>query len=148
MWANDDEQMREELVELNQRIAEMEQQRDLDALEFFNRHLADQLVLRRANGTVMGKYGQQGFMRALTAPSRFCGVRTEDIAVDLLGTRALVTLELVATSRVDGSTHRFCNIRMFSRSTSRWLLELWYDYEIAPPQAVSGRANIPGPYFS
>jgi hypothetical protein len=142
MGANDDE-MRQELVELNQRIAELEQRRDLDALEFFNQHLADQLVLRRANGAVMGKYGQQGFMRALTAPSRFSSVRTEEIAVDLLGTRALVTLDIVATSRVDGSTHRYCNIRMFSRTASRWLLEFWYDYEIETPEPVCGGAAVP-----
>jgi hypothetical protein len=141
MGANEDE-MRQELVELNQRIAEMEQRRDMDALEFFNRYLADQLVLRRANGVVMGKYGQQGFMRSLTAPSRFSGVRTEDIAVDLLGTRALVTLDVVATSRLDGSMRRYCNIRMFSRSPGAWLLEFWYDYEIAMPEPVGGTARL------
>lgn len=131
---NDDEQMRRELVTLNRRIDAMEQRRDLEALEFFNQHLAEQLVCRRANGTVMGKYGRQGFMRALTAPSRFAVVRSEAIDVNLLGTRALVTLEVITTSRV-GSEHRYCNVRMFSRSANRWLLELWYDYEIAGPQA-------------
>jgi hypothetical protein len=134
MWVNDDEQMRQELVALNQRIDEMEQRRDLEALEFFHQHLADQLVCRRANGAIMGKYGQQGFMRALTAPSRFAAVRSEDVDVNLLGTRALVTLELIATSRA-GNEHCYCNVRMFSRSANRWLLELWYDYEVGMRRA-------------
>src|SRR5688500_9245795 len=99
MWTNDDEQMRQELVELNQRIDTMELRRDLEALEFFNQHLAEQLVCRRADGVVMGKYGRQGCMRGLTAPSRFVAVRSEDMAVNLLGTRALVTLEVIVTTR-------------------------------------------------
>jgi hypothetical protein len=142
MWVNDDEQMRQELVTLSQRIDEMEQRRDLEALEFFNQHLANQLVCRRASGVVMGKYGQQGFMRALTAPSRFAAVRSADIDVNLLGTRALVTLEVIATSRA-GSEHRYCNVRMFSRIANRWLLELWYDYEIAtPPTECHGTVGV------
>jgi len=140
MWANEDEHMQQELVELNQRIGEMEQRRDLEALEFFNDHLAEQLVCRRANGMVMGKYGRQGFMRALTAPSQFAAVRSEDVAVSLLGTRALVTLEVIATCR-GGGEHRYCNVRMFSRGASRWLLELWYDYEVAAPTDMSGGTN-------
>jgi hypothetical protein len=136
---SEDEQMRQELVTLNQRIDAMEQRRDLEALEFFNQHLADQLVCRRASGIVMGKYGQQGFMRALTTPSRFAAVRSEAMDVNLLGTRALVTLEVIATSRVGGE-HRFCNIRMFSRGADGWLLELWFDYEISasPPEHAGG----------
>ena len=138
---NEDEQLRQELVALNQRIDAMEQCRDLEALEFFNQHLADQLVCRRASGTVMGKYGQRGFMRALTVPSRFAAVRSEAIDVNLLGTRALVTLEVIATGR-SGDEHRFCNIRMFSRHADRWLLELWYDYEITAAPPGRGRAGI------
>lgn len=138
--AEDEEQLREELVALNQRIDAMDQRRDLEALEFFNQHLAEQLVCRRASGTVMGKYGQQGFMRALTAPSRFAAVRSEAVDVDLLGSRALVTLELIATSRAGGE-QRFCNIRMFSRRADRWLLELWYDYEITAPPPDRGEVH-------
>jgi hypothetical protein len=142
MWTNEDEQMRQELVELNQRIGAMEQRRDLEALEFFNEHLAEQLVCQRADGRVMGKYGPQGFMRGLTAPSPFAAVRCEAVAVNLLGTRALVTLEVIATFR-RGGEQRYCHVRMFSRSASRWMLEFWYDYEVASqPARPPGTAGI------
>ncbi len=132
MLASEDEQMKRELVELNQRIARMEQKRDLEALDFFNLHLADHLVFRPARSVVMSKYGPRGFMSGLTAPSRFIRQCTEGITVDLLGIRALVTLVVVGVSRFDGSVQRRRNIRLFTRVADRWLLEFWYDQEMRP----------------
>ena len=49
------------LVELNTEIGAMEQKGGSEGLKFFETHLSDQLVFRRANGKVVGKSGTGGF---------------------------------------------------------------------------------------
>ncbi len=118
-----------ELMTLNERIGEMEQKRDEEAHKFFNSHLSDQLIFRRASGKVVGKSGPEGFLESLNKPNPFTSRRAEDISVTLLDDRALVTL-IVAGTRADGSEGRHRNIRLFSKSSNNWILELWYNYEI------------------
>lgn len=124
------ERMKQELVTINRRLAEMELRRDVPALEFFSAYLADQVVVRRASGAVLGKYGEQGFMRSLSAPSPFATLRVADIAVQLVGTRALVTVMVLGVLRADGSEHRWRSVRLFGRAPNAWQLELWHDTEI------------------
>jgi hypothetical protein len=119
------------LIELNKQIGEMEQQ-GVEALTFFNDRLSnqlifsDQLIFRRASGKVVGK---SEFLANLKN-NPFSSRRPEEISVTLLNDRALVTLIVIGTRVDDGSVHRYRNIRLFSRSAGRWVLELWYNYEI------------------
>jgi hypothetical protein len=46
------------------------------------------------------------------------------------GDRALVKLIVVGKRNDDGSVHLYRNIRLFSRSGDKWVLEFWYNYEI------------------
>jgi hypothetical protein len=116
------------LVELNQRIVQMEQQGE-SATAFFQKLLSDRFLFRRASGKVIGKSGPEGFLDGLKNNS-FKSRIPEDISVNLLEDRALVTLVIVAIRKDDGSTHRYRNIRLFSRTGDEWTLDFWYNYEI------------------
>jgi hypothetical protein len=129
MAINDAELTQQYLIDLNKRIGEMEQEQSAEAHKFFNAHLSDQLIFRRASGKVVGKYGPEGFLDSLKKPSSFASRVSEGISVALLNNRALVTLIVVGT-RADGSVGRYRNIRLFSRSGEDWILELWYNYEV------------------
>lgn len=99
------------LVELNQQIGQMEQQGE-EAKEFFQTHLSDQLIFRRASGKVVGKSGPEGFLEGLKN-NPFTSRVVEDISVRLMDDRALVTLIVVGTRKDDASIHRYRNIRLF-----------------------------------
>jgi uncharacterized protein DUF4440 len=129
MAINDVEWTKQTLVDLSKRIGEMEQEQGEDAHKFFNAHLSDQLIFRRASGKVVGKSEPEGFLDSLKKPSPFTSRVSEDISVVLIADRALVTL-IVVGARADGSVGRYRNIRLFSRSGDDWILELWYNYEI------------------
>jgi hypothetical protein len=66
---------------------------------------------------------------SLAKPNPFTSRKAEDISVNLLGDRALVTLIIVAT-KPDGSESRYRNIRLFQRSDKEWTLYFWYNYEL------------------
>jgi hypothetical protein len=53
------------LVELNQRIVQMEQQGE-SATAFFQKLLSDRFLFRRASGKVIGKSGPEGFLDGLS----------------------------------------------------------------------------------
>ena len=116
---------RDDLGALNERIGEMEQAGEA-AAEFFRALLADRLVFRRANGKIVGKNEPGGFLSSLPK-NPFSSRRAEEISVNQVGDRALVTLLVVATRADDGSVHRYRNIRLFGREHGEWILELWYD---------------------
>lgn len=118
-----------DLVELNHRIADMEQQGGDAAREFFAPLLSDRLVFRRVSGKTVGKSGAGGYLEGLDK-NPFSSRRSEDITVAEIGDRALVTLIIVAVRADDGSVHRYRNIRLFERRTNSWMLEFWYNYEI------------------
>jgi Domain of unknown function (DUF4440) len=117
------------LIELNNRIADMEQKQGAEALDFFKTHLSHQLIFRRASGKVVGKSEPGGFLDSLGKPGPFESLRAQEIAVTPLGDRALVTLIVVGT-RADGSVGRYRNVRLFSRSRNEWVIEFWYNYEL------------------
>ncbi|WP_027155904.1 nuclear transport factor 2 family protein [Mesorhizobium sp. WSM2561] len=120
------------LQSLNEKVAQMEEQRDDDAVQFFERHLSEQLVFRRTDGSVVGKRGAaepKSFMDTLTGPSPFLERRSQDIHVDVLGDRAVVRLIVVGTKR-DGSVHCYRNIRFWSHSGEDWQLDSWYNFEL------------------
>jgi hypothetical protein len=125
-----DEEERE-LVQLNEQFAAQEQ-RGEDARGFFQRHLSDQLVFRRADGSVVGKggtLGTKGFLESLSVESPFASRLAEDIAVTLRDGQALVTL-VVHTVKKDGTQGRYRNIRLFSKRGDDWVLDFWYNYDL------------------
>lgn len=117
---------KQQLTELNLKIAEMEQQRDKAAQKFFHDILSDQLVFRRANGKVVDK---TAFSAGLREPDPFVSRQAEDIDISSLDGRALVVL-VVRTTKQDGTKSRYRNIRLFSKQGTEWRLELWYNYEL------------------
>jgi hypothetical protein len=117
------------IVKLNREIIQMEQRRDSEAKQFFTRLLSDDLIFRRADGTVVGKQGPLGFITALDNHDQFKSRRTSDTEVTLFDRYALITL-VVAAVEQDDSVRRYRNIRLFSRLADQWLLEFWYNYEI------------------
>lgn len=129
MAINEVEAMKQQLVALNQSIGEMEQARDEEAHKFFQAHLSDHLVFRRASGKIVGKSEPEGFLDSLNRPRPFISLASEEISVTLIDDRALVTLIVVGT-RADGSVGRYRNIRLFSQAGNDWRLEFWYNYEI------------------
>jgi hypothetical protein len=118
----------QDLEELNREIGEMEQQ-GTAAFEYFNTLLSDQLIFRRASGKVVGKSEPGGFLDSLNK-NPFKSRVSENISVALQFDRVLVTLVVVGTRADDGSEHRYRNIRLFSRSADKWILEFWYNYEV------------------
>lgn len=113
------------LVEINHNIAKEENTRDEDARQFFEQLLSDELIFRRADGSVVGK---DGFIKNLEEKSAF--TRTaEDIAVTRCGNRALVTL-IVRTEQADGTPGRYRNVRVFFLVGNKWQLEVWYNYDL------------------
>jgi hypothetical protein len=114
---------------LNRRFAEMEQQGGREAIEFFGSHLSHELIFRRANGKVVGKFGREGFLEGLSS-NPFRSRAVEDVSVTQQGDHALVTLIIVGTRKDDQSIHRYRNIRLLSRSHDKWIVEFWFNYEI------------------
>jgi Domain of unknown function (DUF4440) len=118
-----------DLTDLNVKSVALEQAGGTEAHAFFEALLSDQLIFRRASGKVVGKTGDEGFLKGLNN-NPFKSREAEDVVVNVLDQRALVTLIVVATRKDDGSVHRFRNIRVFSRLQDHWILEVWYNYEI------------------
>jgi hypothetical protein len=120
---------RNDLIELNERIGEMEQASAENARTYFSDLLSDQLVFRRANGKTVGKSGEDGFLSTL-GKSPYWSRRAEDISVAPLGDRALVTLIVVGTLADKVTVQRYRNIRLFTRSAAGWVVEFWYNYDV------------------
>ena len=119
-----------DLIALNEEAVKLEQAGGADAHTFFEAHLSNQLLFRRASGKLVGK---EEFLAGLDQAGHFSSRRPEDIRLTQLDDRALVTLVVVGTRADDGSVHRYRNIRLFSRSGEKWVMELWYNFEIMGP---------------
>lgn len=117
-----------DLVALNQQIAIMEQTRGHAAQQFFAKVLSDKLLLRRANGKVIGK---ADFLQSLRAPSPFTQYDLAQLEVATrteAENRLMVTL-LARTEDRYGATRNFRHIRFFIHAAVGWKLEFWYVYE-------------------
>jgi hypothetical protein len=119
------DQVKAALRELNQQFGN-EEQRGEDGKPFFELHLSNRLLFRRASGKVVGK---TEFLGGL-ANNPFESRTTEEISVHVDGDRALVTLIVVGTLKADKSVHRYRNVRFFTQEGNRWLLDAWYNYEV------------------
>ena len=74
---------RQQIIRLNEQIAVMQQQRDVDATAWFRNVLPDQLVFRRVTGTVIDK---QVFLKSLGEPNPFTSRKAEEIKSGKKGT--------------------------------------------------------------
>ena len=120
--------MTSDLIELNQKIAVLEQQRGSTAQRFFTRLLSDKLLFRRANGKVVGK---EGFLHSLQAPSPFTQYSVEQMEIVQLAeveNRVMITL-LMRTEDHYAAARCFRHIRFFTQIKAGWRLEFWYVYE-------------------
>lgn len=120
--------METDLIGLNQQMAALEQQRGRPAQSLFTKLLSDQLLLRRANGKVIGK---ADFLQSLCAPSPFTQHSVEQLEIAQLAEvekRTMVTL-LMRTEDRYGAVRCFRHIRYFTRSAIGWRMEFWYVYE-------------------
>ena len=113
------------LIKLNKEIGEMEDQGER-ATEYFKTHLSDQLIFRRANGTIADKHD---FIEGLKADKRFKARVSDLVSVGIKGDRALITLMVVGTLK-DDSVHYYRNVRLFARVGEDWKMELWFNYEV------------------
>ena len=73
---------------------------------------------------VVGTFGPGGFLSTLDA-NPFQSRNLEDITVNPVDGRMLVTLIVVGTRKDDGSVHRYRNIRSFFRPRDEWIMEFW-----------------------
>lgn len=115
-------------VALNQQIALMEQIRGRMAQQFFTKVLSDKLLLRRANGKVIGK---ADFLKCLLTPSPFTRYDLTELEIapqPEAENRLLVTL-LTRTEDHYGAARNFRHIRFFIHAAAGWKLEFWYVYE-------------------
>ena len=121
----------EELITLNVNIADWEQRRDAESIRKLDEVMAQSLMFRRADGTVVDK---QTFLQALQNPAPFTDRGSEDVVVTVRGERALATLVVVGT-KPDGTVGRYRNVRFFLYREGRWQLVFWFNEELigAPP---------------
>ncbi len=117
-----------DLVVLNQHIAVMEQARGRTAQQFFTNVLSDKLLLRRANGKVIGK---ADFLQSLLAPSPFMqyDLAQLEVATQTEAENHLMVTLLARTEDRYGAARNFRHIRFFIHSAAGWKLEFWYVYE-------------------
>jgi hypothetical protein len=117
-----------DLATLNQDFAVMEQQRGRAAQHFFTKLLSDKLLLRRANGKVMGK---AEFLQSLQMLSPFTQYTIEQLEIAQVPDaqkRVMVTLVMQTEDRYT-IVRRFRHIRFFTQHPTGWRLEFWYVYE-------------------
>src|SRR5262249_36368939 len=107
MSENSTESTEHVLIKLNRVIGEMEDQGER-ATEYFKTHLSDQLISRRANGTIVNKHD---FIEDLKGDRRFKSRVSDLLSVSVKGDRALITLMVVGTLK-DDSVHYYRNVRL------------------------------------
>jgi hypothetical protein len=133
----DQDPIETELIQLNHSIAELEQRRDPGAIARLDALIAPELIFRRADGTVVGK---AEFMAGLQGPSPFASRTSEAVTAVVVGSRALVTL-IVVTTRPDGSSARYRNVRVWDRRADGWSLGVWFNESSPNSQASNEDAR-------
>ena len=120
--------MEPDLFTLNQTFAVMEQRRGCAAQRFFTKLLSNQLLLRRANGKLMGK---AEFLQSLKTPSPFMQYIVEQLEIARVAgaeKHAMITL-LMRTEDQYFNMRNFRHLRFFTHTAGGWRLECWYVYE-------------------
>ena len=115
------------LRSINVDMVAWEQARDAEAIRKLDELLSPQIVFRRADKSVVGK---KEFIDGLSGPSPFATRESSDVVVELRGDRAFST-SIVTTTKEDGSVNHYRNIRWFARGDGRWLVEYWFNDDVA-----------------
>ena len=125
-----------ELIALNIRTVDAEQRATPSDIEFLATVLADDLVFRRADRTIVDK---TTFLQSVPASAqRLKERRAVNVEAHVLGRSALVTLTVVGQADVEGrhEVRAFKNIRFFVECNGPWLLQHWYnEVDSAAPAA-------------
>jgi hypothetical protein len=124
--ADEREAVRATLEELNLSIPQWEQIRDDRAKECLDRVLSDRLAFRRADGTLVGK---AEFMAALDDPGPFVSRESSQLAVDVVGDRA-ISISMVSGTTTAGQLKYFLNVRFLTIAEGRWRVDSWFNTEV------------------
>jgi hypothetical protein len=116
----------DDLIKLNQAFGEAEKKRDA---AFFEKHLSDDLVFRRASGKIVGK---AQFLAGLQNPGLIyhrISTEIEDVSAandeSSATVKAIVAVEMTNEGKnIAGS---FANFRIFKNENGVWKLIAWYN---------------------
>ncbi len=119
--------MNKELYQLNLQFGEAEKSK---AIDFFEKHLSDDLLFRRASGKLHNK---EQFLKALQDPKLvYHDIKTTivEIALSDDNNKAVVKAIVCAKIANDGKDieGHFMNLRFFEQQNSYWQLTSWYNY--------------------
>jgi hypothetical protein len=99
--------------------------------DFFEQHLSDQLIFRRADSTVAGKCE---FITGLGGGSnKRTAEEIKRLSADDWQDCAMVTLIVVTKEESSSGVEierRFRNVRYFKKDDQRWIMHCWYNYEL------------------
>ena len=130
--------MQNGLRELNVAIGAAEKEHDLD---FLREVLDDDLVFRRADGTVVGKGEYLGALENRT----FDVLDVEITDVDERSASAVVTAIVTARGTTAGVPFAgtFRNVRTFVRDEERWRCKIWTNTRAAPEVGMLHHVSLP-----
>lgn len=130
--------LRRELRTLNVGIGAAEKEHDL---EFLRDVLHDELIFRRADGTLVGKNEYLA-----DVPNRTYGALDVEIGdVDETSDNAVVTLTVTARGTRGGKPFAgtFRNVRMFVRDGERWRCKLWMNTRVGLEVLAIHHVSLP-----
>jgi hypothetical protein len=128
MTAND---VRRQLLELNQKIVDAERQARSSDIAFLASILSEGLLFRRADNSVVGK--TEFLTNVPAAALRLENRQAANIEIAIRDKTALVTLVVTGTVEKDGAIVKkaFKNIRFFVQNANAdWQLQHWYNEEV------------------
>lgn len=120
----------EDLRQINEKFGEAERAKGAKAKKFFDRHLSDNLLFRRASGKINTK---KQFIEALENPNLvYHEIKTNVIKISITedNMNALVHAVIYAKITDNGKNieGHFMNIRFFQMENEIWKLCSWYNY--------------------
>jgi Domain of unknown function (DUF4440) len=119
--------MGDELRRANIEIGVAEKNHDLD---FLDAALDDDLIFRRADGSIVGK---DAYLKSVCRRT-YDSISTEVVEVDQRADSAVVTVIVTASGTADGTpfSGTFNNVRVFVGGKGRWRCRMWINTRIEP----------------
>jgi len=119
--------MRGDLRKANVEIGAAEQNRDLD---FLDAALHDDLIFRRADGSIVGK---EAYINSVCRRT-YDSIMTEVLDVDERADSAVVTALVTASGTINGKpfSGTFRNVRTFVGGKGRWRCRMWINNRVEP----------------
>jgi Domain of unknown function (DUF4440) len=119
--------MGDDLRRANTEIGVAEKNHDLD---FLDAALDDDLIFRRADGSIVGK---DAYLKSVCRRTYDC-ISTEVVEVDQRADSAVVTAIVTASGTADGTpfSGTFRNVRAFVGGKGRWRCSIWINTRIEP----------------